>query len=401
MGKEREKQRVLIVDDRRENIVFLANNILRPKGYDVITAMDGERGLHKALQERPDLIIMDLRMPKMNGIEMLAALREEQCRIPVILTTFHGSESVAVEAFRLGVKDYIIKPYTVEDIERAIQRALGEGRAEEKVQSPELVEGLREEINEINRQWERRVRELGAFHDIGKAVTSLLDLEKAVNRVVEAAVFLTGAEEGFLLLVDEETKELYMRAGQGLSQREARSFRVKVEDSLSGQVITTGKPIMVNNVQDQVKLKTDYLVKSLLHVPLKLGDEAMGVLSVHNRVSPKVFTDNDLRALTILASYATVAIANARVHQRLEEEVQQLSQLLSGQKSEIQEDTERVLQFVRGIEIQEQRLKRRREEAERLAGELQALATAAEDLVKRLTVQEKEAEEWAEGFRPT
>ena len=364
--------------------------------------MDGERGLRKALEEKPDLIIMDLRMPKMNGLEVLAALREEQCHIPVILTTFHGSESVAVEAFRLGIKDYVVKPFTVEDMEKAIKRALGEGRAEERVQrSPELTEGLRERIREINQQWERRVRELSTLHDIGRAVTSLLDLEEVVHRVVEAAVFLTGAEEGFLLLVDQETKELYMRAGKGLSQKEARSFRVKVEDSLSGQVITTGKPIMVSSVEDQeeFKLKTGYLVKSLLHVPLKLGNVVIGVLSVHNRVLSKAFTDYDLRTLTTLAGYAAVAIENARLYQSMGEKAQQLSQTLDAQKSKTEENADRVMQFVRGIEIHEQRLRQNREEAEQLAGELQALVAATEDLVERLKVQEKDVEDWAEGWR--
>jgi two-component system NtrC family sensor kinase len=402
MENERNQQKVLIIDDRREIIVFLANNILKPKGYDIITAMDGEKGLRKALEEKPDLIIMDLRMPKMNGLEVLTALREEQCRIPVIMTTFHGSESVVVEAFRLGIKDYIIKPYTVEEMEGAIKRALSEGHPEETVQrSPELADGLGEGIKEINQQWERRVRELSTFHDIGKAVTSLLNLERVVNRVVEAAVFLTGAEEGFLLLVDQETKELYMRAGQGLSQKEARSFRIKVQDTLSGQVITTGKPIMINNVQNQVKIKTGYLVKSLLHVPLKLRDEAIGVLSVHNRISPKAFASDDLRALTILASYAAVAIENGLLYQSMEEKAQQLSQLLNAQKSETEGDADRVMQVVRGIEIHEQRLKKSREEAEQLAKELRALVTTAEELVKWLKVQEEEAEELAKGFHPT
>lgn len=394
MEREREKRKVLIIDDRRENIVFLANNILRPKGYDIITAMNGEKGLHKALKEKPDLIIMDLRMPKMNGFEVLSALREKQCRIPVILTTFHGSESVAIRAFRMGIKDYVIKPYTVEEMEGAITRALGEGRAEEKVP-------LREGIREINQQLERRLRELSTLHDIGRAVTSLLDLQKVLNRVVEAAVFLTGAEEGFLLLVDQETEELYMRAAKGLSHRQARSFRVKVEDSLSGQVITTGQPIMVSSVQDQekFKLKTDYLVKSLLHVPLRLRDEVIGVLSVHNRVSSKAFTDNDLRTLTTLAGYAAVAIENARLYQSMEEKAQQLSQILNAQKSKTKESTDRVMQFVHGIEIHEQLLKKSREEAEQLVEELRALVAAVEDLVERLKVQEKEAEELAEAWR--
>jgi two-component system NtrC family sensor kinase len=392
MEREKKKPKVLIVDDRRENIVFLANNILKPQGYDIITAMDGEKGLQKALEEKPDLIIMDLRMPKMTGLEVLATLYDKQCHIPVILTTFHGSESVAVRAFRLGAKDYIIKPYTVEDMEKAINKALTDRRPAEKSQ-------LSEEIQEINQQLERRVRELGTLHDIGKAVTSLLDLEKVLNRVVEAAVFLTGVEEGLLLLVDKETKELYMRAAKGLSQREARSFRVKVEDSLSGQVITTGRPIMVNNVRGQVKLKTGYLVKSLLHVPIKLRDEIIGVLSVHNRASTKAFTDNDLRTMTTLADYAAVAIENARLYQSMEEKAQQLSQILNDQQSKTRENTDRVMQFVRGIEIHEQQLKKNREGAEQLAEELRALVAAAEDLVERLKVQEKEAEDLAENWR--
>jgi two-component system NtrC family sensor kinase len=409
MEREKEKQKVLIIDDNRENIVFLANNILRPEGYEIITAMDGEKGLHKALEEKPDLIIMDLRMPKMNGLEVMTALRDKQCHIPVILTTFHGSESVVIEAFRLGIKDYVIKPYTVEEMEGAIKRSLADGRTEEQAQqspddstgSPQrLAEGLREDIREINQQLERRVRELSTLHDIGKAVTSLLNVEKVLNRVVEAAVFLTGAEEGFMLLVDQETAELYMRAAQGLTQREARSFRVKVEDSLSGQVITTGKPFMVSSVEDQkkFKLKTGYLVKSLVHVPLKLGDEVIGVLSVHNRVSSEAFTNNDLRTLTTLAGYAAVAIDNAQLYQSMEEKAQQLSQILDNQERQTKENTERVMQFVRGIEIHEQRLKQSREEAEQLAGELRAVITAAEDLVQRLKVQEKEAEELAEGW---
>jgi two-component system NtrC family sensor kinase len=389
MENGKEKQKILIVDDRRDNIVFLANNILKPKGYDIITAMDGEKGLRKALEEKPDLIVMDLRMPKMNGLEVLSALREKQCYIPVILTTFHGSESVVVEALRLGIKDYIIKPYTVEDMERAVEKALSEGWAEEKVQ-------LKKRVREINQQWERRVRELNTLQDIGRAVTSLLDLEKVLNRVVEAAVFLTGAEEGFLLLVDQETEELYMRAAQGLSQKEARSFRVKVKDSLLGQVVTTGAPIMVSSEdQEKFKIKTGYLVKALLHVPLELRGKVIGVLSVHNRVSSKSFTDNDLRTLTALAGYAAVAIENAQLYQSMEEKAQQLSQILGVQESESKEYTDRLMQFVREIETHELWIRESRGEAERLTEELRALVATAEDLVERLKIREKEAKELA------
>jgi CheY-like chemotaxis protein len=116
--------KVLIIEDRRENIVFIANNILKPLGYDVVTARDGKIGLAKALEDKPDLIITDLKLPKMGGLEVLAELRKQGISIPTIVMTFHGSETTAREALRLGARDYLIKPFTVEELHEALDRAL-------------------------------------------------------------------------------------------------------------------------------------------------------------------------------------------------------------------------------------------------------------------------------------
>lgn len=116
--------KVLIIEDRRENIVFIANNILKPMGYDIITARDGELGLQKAIEERPDLIITDLKLPRMNGLTVLERLRDKKVQIPAIVMTFHGTEETAVRALRLGARDYLIKPFTFEEMQDALQRAL-------------------------------------------------------------------------------------------------------------------------------------------------------------------------------------------------------------------------------------------------------------------------------------
>jgi len=117
--------KILIIEDRRENIVFIANNILKPRGYDVITAMDGDTGLKKAQTESPDLIITDLKLPNKNGLEVLEALVEQDIHIPSIVMTFHGTEATAVKALRLGARDYLIKPFTIEEMEEALKRAFG------------------------------------------------------------------------------------------------------------------------------------------------------------------------------------------------------------------------------------------------------------------------------------
>lgn len=115
--------KVLIIEDRRENIVFIANNILKPLGYDIITAMDGQLGLKRARSESPDLIITDIKLPKLGGLDVLKHLNDDGLYIPTIVMTFHGSEDTAMQALRLGARDYLIKPFTVEEMQEALNRA--------------------------------------------------------------------------------------------------------------------------------------------------------------------------------------------------------------------------------------------------------------------------------------
>lgn len=124
---------VLVVDDHQENVDFLKNYILRPMGLKTIWGFDGQRGLEIALEHHPDLILLDMSMPRMSGMEMLKALRTRDFQAPVIFMTMYGSENIAVEVFRLGVRDYLSKPFTVDEVQDAVNRSLRETRlAQEK-----------------------------------------------------------------------------------------------------------------------------------------------------------------------------------------------------------------------------------------------------------------------------
>jgi two-component system NtrC family sensor kinase len=315
-------ERVLVVDDRKDNIEFVVDYILKPNGYEALTAKDGKEGLRKALTEDPDLIIMDNNMPKMTGLQVMEALREKGLTIPVILMTFHGSESLAVQFFRLGVKDYMIKPFTVEEMLESIDRALTEVRLRR-----ERDQALASLV-QANRQLGRRVKELKILYGIGKSVASLLDLEKLLGRVVEAAVYITGAEECFLMLVDEETSELYIRAAQGPQEKYPRSLKLKVEDSIADGVVRTGEAVMIGGPARENDLRTAYLVKALLSAPLKTKDKVIGVLSVDNKTSAKTFTDNDLYLLSALADYAAIAIENAQLFSAVKSERSKLETII-------------------------------------------------------------------------
>ncbi|MFQ5575956.1 MAG: GAF domain-containing protein [Anaerolineae bacterium] len=160
-----------------------------------------------------------------------------------------------------------------------------------------------------------RVRELDALLEIGKTVTSILDVDAILRKVVNAAVTLTDAEEGYLLLVDRTSGDLYLRAEQNLGQSQAKDLQTKMSDSIAGQVIQTGEPVFIERQPDGVKIKTGYTVRALINVPLAFAGQVIGVLGVNQRTKES-FNQNDLRVMQALADWAAIAITNARLYRQ-------------------------------------------------------------------------------------
>ena len=118
-------KRILVVDDERP-LVELLSHRLKSWGYEVLAATNGEEGLRVAEAERPDLVLLDIRMPGMNGREMCARLRSrrELSQIPVIFLTALGMPDQIEEAFLAEPDDYIVKPFKPGELKDRIQNCL-------------------------------------------------------------------------------------------------------------------------------------------------------------------------------------------------------------------------------------------------------------------------------------
>ena len=110
MGKK-----LLVVEDEKNIVDILAFNLKR-EGYEVVTAMDGAAGLALALEEDPDLILLDLMLPKMDGFEVCRRLREQGRTTPVIMLTAREEETDKVLGLELGADDYITKPFSMREL---------------------------------------------------------------------------------------------------------------------------------------------------------------------------------------------------------------------------------------------------------------------------------------------
>jgi len=130
------KGRILVVDDEIY-IVHILDFSLGMEGYEVLTALDGEQALEKARTEKPDLIVLDIMMPKLDGYETCKRLKSdaETKDVPVILLSAKGRNVDQKVGFEVGADDYITKPFSPRKLVERINAILGHGTSQQRMQA--------------------------------------------------------------------------------------------------------------------------------------------------------------------------------------------------------------------------------------------------------------------------
>jgi len=121
------RKKILLVDDS-STARLLARMVLQDSSYDVITARDGVEGVEKAKEEKPDLILLDVMMPNMDGIEACKRLRDEPstAAIPIIMVTTRGEEGIAEASYAYGCNEFVTKPVDPAELLAKVRNCLGE-----------------------------------------------------------------------------------------------------------------------------------------------------------------------------------------------------------------------------------------------------------------------------------
>jgi class 3 adenylate cyclase/DNA-binding response OmpR family regulator len=308
MGHSVNSEVILVVDDGQDNRDFVVDYVLKPNNFQYLLARDGLEGLQMAIQSGPDLILLDWNMPRMNGVEVLEEMEKRGLDIPVILMTFHGSEELAIEVYRLGVRDYVRKPFDPDEMLAAIDRALTETRLRRE------KDALTNRLIHANRELQGRVTELNVLYSIGKSVTSTADMEALLPKLVEAAMQLTRAEECFLMLVEGD--DLVCRAMRRHNSPHAVTVQQTVKDPVALRALKTGLPAVMT--PDKVTTRSQGMPWSAAFAPMVIHERIIGVLGVRNMsFNAPVFTNHETALLSALTDYAAIAIQNVRHYDAL------------------------------------------------------------------------------------
>jgi diguanylate cyclase (GGDEF)-like protein len=181
--------------------------------------------------------------------------------------------------------------------------------------------GPEEEILELKRQ----VARLSLFHEVGKALFSTLDLQKILQTIMEKISDLLQPDTWSLLMLDENTQELYFEIAIGSGAEKLRDVRLKIGEGVAGWVAQHGEPLLVENTAQDSRFtpKVDELThtetRSIVCVPIKAHDHVLGVIELVNALGKPSFGVDDIPILKSLADYAAIALENARYVQRIHE----------------------------------------------------------------------------------
>jgi len=178
------------------------------------------------------------------------------------------------------------------------------------------------ELRALVKRQDEEITRLKRMLEVSRQLNSTLDLRELLTDIQHIATVLTVTEASSILLLDKKTGELYFEAATGEASGELTRIAVPIEGSIAGEVIKTGKPVIVADARkdprhyDQVDDITKFSTKSLMAAPLVVKDKIIGVVEVLNKLEEGGFTQEDVDVLTTMADQAAVAIENARLFQQ-------------------------------------------------------------------------------------
>lgn len=284
-----QKETILVADDNDDMRHIIADGILGSNGYNTITAANGRETLQMVYKHRPDLLLLDFHMPQLNGVQVLEHLANRNFEIPAIFMTAHGDEWTAVDVMRLGVRDYLIKPFLPDELLDVVDRCLEQVRAERE------NEILLNELRAANFYLRRRMDEL----EILQSITEGLSEGYLKRRMVETACLLTDSEEALLYLY--QGGKLICQAHKSPDADIAYVSNDVRDDPLAMKTIREQKLEIVSQEGDT------WL--DALAMPILQGKQCIGAIVIKNYSSKRApYNAQDSLLMKSLANYAATAI---------------------------------------------------------------------------------------------
>ncbi len=287
-------EKILVIDDE-EGLVNIITEILIEEGYDVTGTTDPAEGIKLINENHFDLVITDLKMPKVSGLEITNSAKKKSKDTDVIVVTGYGSLDSAIKALKIDVYDYILKPFNVTDITNTVRRVF------EKHKLLRLNEELKTKL-------EKNLNDITTLYEISKFISSTADLEKVLTFTAAAIQESIGIEMFSIMLYSKEKEGFKIESAEGLSEKTKENFTFKLNKGIIGNSLNEKDIVFVEDFErdenfiEHFDKKDKKKISSFIIIPLAIGDEIFGLISVH---SVKKGNSEDIDKLSLLSIIST------------------------------------------------------------------------------------------------
>ena len=296
------KSRIMVVDDELELLDALCET-LKEIGYQALGFTFCTDAL-KALKEQEfDLILLDLMMPEMDGIEFLKEAQKIDPNIIGIIMTGQGTVHTAIEAMKTGAFDYVLKPFTINILLTVLDRAMEMRR----LRNENLL-----------------LRESMAIYDLSMTVSCTLDINVILNKIADVVLNQCEADEMSIMLPTSTNDELYVAIVRGEQNKGILGERIPIEKGIAGWVASNRQELLLQGeIRDPrfAPIKPRPEIKAAISMPLLVGGKCVGVLNVNelnfNSKIRRSYLSERVKALKILACTAACSLENARLYAEL------------------------------------------------------------------------------------
>lgn len=331
----RAKRAILVVDDDRR-VLDLLQISLSQNGYRVTTAATGEDGLDFTRRDPPDLIILDLRLPKKNGYEVCAALKssKDTAHIPIIMVSATAEVDARLQGLMHGADDYLTKPFSPKELLIKVRRIF------ERIEKAEVLSTKnreleteiarnREDLVVRNKELRFQVFSLETLMGLTHQLNASLDLDALLGTLILSVMGQLRVNSACLFLTDrrENPTRLDVSTFKGVKEEVVRSIWFPFESPFVRAIapfdLEEARPVRLGDLEGDAALEQEvgrlFAAGFTLVSPVVMKQRLTAILAVGEKVSGQEFHTSDLEMLKALSESAGIAIENARLFKDVQE----------------------------------------------------------------------------------
>jgi signal transduction histidine kinase/CheY-like chemotaxis protein len=313
--------RILVVED--EDVIRLVlSALLAEKGYAMTCASTGSEALSLAAHENYAVALVGMLVPPVNGLEVLAQLKQRSPDTEVLIMTARASLESALEAMRRGAYDTIQKPFERADVEEAVAHALEKRRL--TLQNRALVVDLERQNDRLKSTANR----LASLHAAGMGMSVIRALPELLSFYLELVTEELDVERASVMLRGDDDV-MRIVASRGLDGAWVDKVRVRPGEGVAGRVLATGQPVVVNDFVATISASQNALPGPYASFPITLSMpvDVIGTLNLTHRKNGQPFDKDDVAYLSALAGQLAVAVDRANHIEQLHRRERELSEI--------------------------------------------------------------------------